>query len=76
MAQGSGRLHNGFLRVGPTSRKFLLGTTHLASDSSIYGLIFWLKTTPGEEDAVEISDSRLNQLLSSKDDLQISKNDL
>ena len=45
--------------------------SHLASNYSVQSLIFWLKTAPMGESAVEIDERGLDQLLDAKDDLDL-----
>ena len=45
--------------------------SHLASSYSVQGLIFWLKTAPVGESAVEIDERGLDQLLDTKNDLDL-----
>ena len=45
--------------------------SHLASNYSVQSLIFWLKTAPVGEGAVEIDERGLDQLLDAKNDLDL-----
>ena len=45
--------------------------SHLASNYSVQSLIFWLKTAPVGEGAVEINERGLYQLLDAKNDLDL-----
>ena len=45
--------------------------SHLASNYSVQSLIFWLKTAPVGESAVEIDERGLDQLLDAKNDLDL-----
>ena len=45
--------------------------SHLASNNSVQSLIFWLKTAPVGEGAVEIDERGLDQLLDAKNDLDL-----
>ena len=46
-------------------------SSHLASNYSVQSLIFWLKTAPVGESAVEIDERGLDQLLDAKNDLDL-----
>ena len=46
-------------------------SSHLASNYSVQGLIFWLKTAPVGESAVEIEERGLDQLLDAKNNLDL-----
>ena len=63
------------LRAPPASRAGLIivgfDASHLASNYSVQSLIFWLKTAPVGEGAVEINERGLYQLLDAKNDLDL-----
>ena len=50
---------------------FGFNSSHLASNNSVQSLIFWLKTAPVGESAVEIDERGLDQLLDAKNDLDL-----
>ena len=63
---GSGSLNSKALNV-------IVGfnSSHLASNYSVQSLIFWMKTAPVGESAVEIDERGLDQLLDAKNDLDL-----
>ena len=50
---------------------FGFNSSHLASNFSVQSLMFWLKTAPVGESAVEIDERGLDQLLDAKNDLDM-----
>ena len=59
------------LRGNALSVIFGFKSSYLASNYSVQSLIFWLKTAPVGESAVEIDERGLDQLLDAKNDLDL-----